>query len=425
MQNQNPMYADMLRVFSKAELEGGSLFSKLIVVGKTAGKLKQVKGLADDSIGLGKALNYAGTHGMSSINSSAGYKIASGATKSVASSAAMNNSATGGARAVISVLKEKLTEYLSSLTDFGNEMKQKIFELLPQVVYQALGAVLLNAAKIYTAVHSAYKVITKTMHYLKTEGIATLATSKVGSYAIVSIREQIKAVVVSNSLVMLQSGGTILVNSLSAGVGAAVTGIANAIVSIFQFFVSFIKKWRMEKAFMEFKKKCTTYLTNIRAMSDERLEQFFAKHIHTIPILAAYIVRNPMYGSHYNFLKILDVSPPDQLKRISLSRGVRRLKSKILGTTFDNDTMAHHKNLISAFELLKGDAKEFIDNCPIQLKSNDPGALQAFKAARGELNFLPNSHLTDNIVAQALHLSTRERLSNSNFEGFYSRKIIR
>ena len=102
------MYADMLRVFSKAELEGGSLFSKLVVVGKTAGQLKEVKGVVDKSIGLGKALNYAGTHGLSSINSSTGYKIASGAVKSVASSAAMNSDENWFMK-IVSTLKQKLT----------------------------------------------------------------------------------------------------------------------------------------------------------------------------------------------------------------------------------------------------------------------------------------------------------------------------
>ncbi|EAQ54500.1 MULTISPECIES: hypothetical protein [Vibrio] len=409
MQNQNPMYADMLRVFSKAELEGGSLFSKLVVVGKTAGQLKEVKGVVDKSIGLGKALNYAGTHGLSSINSSAGYKIASGAVKSVASSAAMNSDQNWFMK-IVSTLKQKLTEFLSSITDFGNDLKQKLFALLPDVVSKTLGEVLQHAGNIKAALESAYKTITKTMHYLKSDGMTMLATNKVGSYVIISIREQIKGAAVSSSIATLQSGGTILVNSLSAGVGAAVTTIANAIVSIFKFFVSLIKKWKMEKEYNEFKKKCTTYLINVQSMSDERLEQFFAEHIRKIPILAAYIVCIPRYGSPYNFLKILDVTPPNAHKRISLSRGIRKIKSKILGTTLDSDKVAHQKNILSSFELLKEESREFIKECPISLESKTPGVLEVLKAARSQMNFLPGSDLDASKVAHALHKSKLSKI---------------
>lgn len=404
MQNQNPMYADMLRVFSKAELEGGSLFSKLTVVGKTASKLNEIKGEAENSMGLGRALNYAGTHGMSSIDSSNGYKLASGTAKSVASSAAMNSNENWFMK-IVSTLKMKLTEFLSSMTEIGNDLKQKLFDLLPKVVSKTLGEVLQHAGNIKAALQSAHKTITKTMHYLKSDGMKTLATNKVGSYVIVSIREQIKAAAVSSSIATLQSGGTILVNSLSAGVGAAVTTIANAIVSIFQFFVSLVKKWKMEKAYNEFKKKCTTYLINIQSMSDDRLEQFFADHIRKIPILAAYIICIPRYGSPYNFLKMLDVTPPDAHKRISLSRGIRKMKSKILGTTPDSDKVAHQKNILSSFELLKEESREFIKKCPISLESKTPGVLEVLKAARGQMNFLPGSDLDASKVAHALHKS--------------------
>lgn len=406
---QNPMYVDMLRVFAKAELEGGSLFSKLMVVGNSASKVYGLKGIAEKSYGLGKALNYAGTHGFDSIVSKKGYDLASGAVKTVASSGAMHGSSSP-IMSVIQTLKQKLTDFLSSVKGIGESIKQKVFDLLPQVVSKALGDILQHAGNIKAALKSASRTITKTLHYLKSDGMTMLASNRVGSYVIVSIRDQIKAAAVSSSVATLHSGGTILINALSAGVGASVTSIANAIISIFQFFVSLVNKWKMEKAYLAFKKKCTTYLVNIDSMSNERLESFFAEHIRTIPILAAYILCIPRYGSPYNFLQILDVSPPNDMKRISLSRGVRKLKSKLFDKPLDSDKVAHQKNILAAFEDLKLDAREFIKESPITLESKCPGVVEVLRAARGQMNFLPDSGLDGKKVAHALHQSKLNKL---------------
>lgn len=400
---QNPMYADMLRVFSNTELEGGTMFSKLVVVGTGAYNVYNMKSIVDNSIGVGKAINHAGSHGFSSIVNKSGFKLATGATKTIASKQAITVSSNPIVK-VIHTIKKGLDALFKGLKDIEAGIKQKIYELLPEVAYKVLGDIVSNAMNIYTALDKAKGTIEKTVHYLKSNCIsATHASNKVGSYVITSIREQLKSVALKNATIALQSGGTILVNTMSAGIGASVTTIANAIVSIFKFLVGLINKWRMEKNFLDFKRKCSTYLVNIDSMSNERLESFFAEHIRKVPIVAAYIMCIPHYGSPYNFLQILNVTPPNAMTRYSPSRGFRKLKSKITGRPFDSDKVAHQKNIIAAFETLKEDAREFIDDCPIKLESKKPAVLEVLKAARGQMNFLPGSGLDVSMVAHAYH----------------------
>ncbi|MBW3696938.1 hypothetical protein EK599_14655 [Vibrio sp. T187] len=308
--------------------------------------------------------------------------------------------ATTGNKAAISAfvdkiteqVKEKFMEYAKGITTvLMDDIKAKILSMIPSLVKRIFADLAPAIDDIKEAASRVYSALGKVVNNHKTRHLSSMASTKIGTDVIDKIRGEIRAVAVEDSLIALAHGGVIAINLASSGIGATVTGIVKAVLSVFNFFRGLYDKWVMERKFKKFKEECVLLNQKKHVIGANFFRDWFKMKMEEIPVIASYMVCMPCYSSPYNFLSIADVTPPPPSMKTRLTRKIKAKLGRPVSTDPALVKLSFQKSTLKAYAVLQEEARSFITNSEIALESNKPGAKQALNAARGETNFIPGT----------------------------------
>ncbi|MDO6525566.1 hypothetical protein Q4519_07705 [Motilimonas sp. 1_MG-2023] len=346
-------------------------FATTEIVGVT--KIDQVKQSVD---GLNKTKKYI----------EASYKLAD---KAVNKPVTVNQDFDTSANEFIATIAEKLKAYFGQ--SVGNSfvnLADKILTMLPEVVKSILSDLAPAAGDIKNALLGIKTALTKYITYNSTLKVQQSATCITAGDAIYIIRQELLNVVKENSVIALGSTGAIVLTLATAGVGGAIATLVKAGIAVFNFFTNLFDTWVMEEKFTSFAKSCSSETFN----NDEEFSAWLKGHMMEIPILASYIVCNPMYGHVFNFLNVVDVIPPPPTMLAHKTGNLVARYHKFRGTEPTPPKLARQKSIIDAYNTLKKEAKGFIGKGKIKLESRDPATEKMFRHARGLSNIIPGEN---------------------------------
>ncbi|MCG9693555.1 hypothetical protein L1D55_17685 [Vibrio sp. Isolate22] len=289
-------------------------------------------------------------------------------------------------------IKEKFLDYAKSITSIAmDDIKAQILSMIPSLVKKIFADLAPAIDDIKEAASRIYSALGKAVNNHKTRHLSSMTTTRVGADVIDKIRGEIRAVAVQDSMIALAHGGVIAINLASSGIGAAVTSIVKAVLSIFNFFRGLYDKWVMERKFRKFKQECLMLNQKRDVIGANFFRDWFKMKMEEIPVIASYMVCMPCYSSPYNFLSITDITPPPPNMKTRLTRRIKRKFCFKVNTDPSVIKLSFQKSTLSAYATLQEEAKAFIANSEIALESNKPGVKQVLNAARGEPNFIPGT----------------------------------
>lgn len=289
-------------------------------------------------------------------------------------------------------IKAKFLEYAKAITGVVmDDIKAQILSMIPSLVKRIFADLAPAIDDIKEAASRIYSALGKVVNNHKTRHLSSVATTKVGADVIDKIRSEIRAVAVEDSMIALAHGGVIAINLASSGIGATVTSIVKAVLSIFNFFRGLYDKWVMERKFKKFKEECIMLNQKRDVVGANFFRDWFKMKMEEVPVIASYMVCMPCYSSPYNFLSIADVTPPPPSMKTRLTRRIKAKFGRPVSTDPSLVKLSFQKSTLKAYSLLQEEARVFITNSDISLESTKPGAKQALNAARGETNFIPGT----------------------------------
>ncbi|MCL9780022.1 hypothetical protein M9194_01080 [Vibrio sp. S4M6] len=365
-----PMYKDMLQLFSNTNIEGLTLIEK---VQTAVDGLSTTNDLADS---------------ISQATSGKDFYLTRG--KEAAQSGIQNSKAYKYIQKIITAVKEKLIEFFRRHGgDILEHIKNKIISMVPKLIFKVLQDVAPIYGDIKKAATAIYPVLQKSVTYYKTRNLSSNTRYASASDVIETVRSEIKSVAIEKGVVALTSVGTIFIDVGSMGISSTVTTILKAVKAVFDFLKGLYDRYVMVKNFKQFKKECTQLRLKVGTLTATRFKEWLRQQMETIPILASYIVCMPCYSSPYNFLDIVNAkpSPPSRVTKL-----YRRIKKKLGRGGPVDPVFSNQKDLLTSYRSLQDEARAFISDCPIQLTSEKPGAMQVLNAARGETNFIPGTN---------------------------------
>ncbi|CAH0536397.1 hypothetical protein [Vibrio marisflavi] len=365
-----PMYKDMLNLFSNTSIEGLTLIEKV----QTAVEgLSTTNDLADSISQASKGKDFYVTQGInkakSGVQDSKAYKYI---------------------KKIIKAVKDKLLEFFQRHGGAILEhIKDAIISMVPKLIFKVLEDVAPIYGDIKKAATAIYPVLQKSVTYYKTRHLGKNAAYASAEDVIETVRAEVASVAIEKGVVALTSIGSIFIDVGSLGISSTVTTVLKAVKAVFDFLKGLFDRYMMVRNFKKFRQECINLKLKAGTLTATRFKKWLREQMETIPILASYIVCMPCYSSPYNFLDIVSARPNPPSKTTRLYRRIKKKFSRNTGPV--DPIFSHQKDLLSAYRSLQDEARAFISQCPIQLTSEKPGAMQVLNAARGETNFIPGT----------------------------------
>ncbi|MDA9558019.1 hypothetical protein N9R79_11070 [Vibrio sp.] len=419
----NPMYADMLYLFSKAELSGSTITQLLHVHSSGGSRKKQLK---KDVGKFHKSSTLKTVKDGVSNTLDVGSKIYTASTfdyKGYSKSEAINSMSSdvsdeaGIYDGIVNKVKQAITSHAKSGSDYdvGQRFIETIFNAIPQAIQTILYELSLIGSDLVKAAKHIYIAIDKGISYSKTQVLKSVTKTKASADIIHTIRNQLAKTALKSSAIALAHGGVIAINLASAGIGATVTGVIKAVVAVVNFFKTIYDNWVQESKYRAFKKECALLYSKKESMTDELFELRMRIHMQELPILASYVVSMPCYSSPYNFLALTSAVPPSPTWKQHASKRFRKLVSKFTKNPMDDDYIHHQKSILNAYQCLQNEAHSYIKESPIQLKSTDPMLMQVLNVATGKKNYIPGTD--EKAFKKAVKKSSSSKLSKTKKYG--------
>lgn len=365
-----PMYKDMLNLFSNTSIEGLTLIEK---VQTAVDGLSTTNDLADSISQASKGKDFYVTQGIDKAKSKA---KDTGVYKYI--------------KKIIKAVKDKLVEFFQR---HGGAVLQHVRDAIIGMVPKLIFKVLEDVAPIYGDIKKAataiYPVLQKSVTYYKTRHLSKNTRYDSAEDVIETVRSEVASVAIEKGAVALTSVGSLFIDVGSLGISSTVTTVLKAVKAVFDFLKGLFDRYMMVRNFKKFRQECINLKLKVGTLTASNFKKWLRGQMETIPILASYIVCMPCYSSPYNFLDIVNAKPSPPSKTTRLYRKIKK-KFTRNPTPFD-PVFSHQKDLLSAYRSLQDEARAFISDCPIQLTSEKPGALQVLNAARGETNFIPGT----------------------------------
>ncbi len=377
-QDLNPMYAEILNVFSKTKVERSiSTLLTLASDGKSA--VDQVKDSVKTTSKYAKSRS-----GRSSSDSQdkASQQMSGQVIANLKQHAKLKDKSS----------KSNLSAVLS--TQLAHKQAE-LYNLVPHIITKIIKELNPATKEIKAAVSAAKTALKAALAASSTSNLSKVASSRTASDVIERIRSEIKSVAIKQTALLTLNGGLIALKVASLGVGTVVTTIVNAVIAVFNFLKGIYDRWVMELKYICFQEECRNLAMKASTLTNNWFETWFATQLEEIPILASYIVCIPEFGSFPDFIKITDLTPPPKTLSIRVSRCFKRKYHNLCKSgTFDSYAAAHEKSVFRAYEKLQEYAKGFISDGTIKLDSTDPKIVRYLNAAKGKRNYIPGCNAT-------------------------------
>ncbi|MCL9780039.1 hypothetical protein M9194_01165 [Vibrio sp. S4M6] len=373
-QDLNPLYKDLLDVFSKASIEK-SIGTKLKVVAQGASTANTVKSSIQTTAKYVRT-QHSKSHGSDSQDS---------ASEQISSQVVDNlkQHAMSKRKGLSKHLKSSISEQLAS-------KQQELYGLVPHIVKTIISELNPVTKELNEARKAAISALKSVKLLSDTSGLSKIGTTRSASLIIERVRSEVKSVALKQSGLLVLNAGLITIKVISLGVGTVVTTIVNAVMAVFNFLKGVYDRWLTELKYICFQDQCRNMLLKADTLTDKQFESWFSNQMAEIPVIACYMMCMPRFSSPYDFLKITDSTPPPKTLGIIVSRCLkRRYHNMFKSGEFDGYKTSHQKSLYSAYTSLQAQAKEFVKEAVIKLTSTDTAVNKLLRAAQGEINYIP------------------------------------
>lgn len=290
---------------------------------------------------------------------------------------------------------------------FVERIMTQVIKLLPNAISRVLGKIVPFFGDIKGIVMQLKAAVEQAFMYVKSKGLKAISAFPVAGEVIDILRGKVLEASISNAAGGLYATAKLTATIATSGASNLVTSFVDAVMELFKFFKSIIDREIMRERFRRFALECKIY--SKMNLSNKSFEAWFKQSMIDIPVLAAYVVSMPSFGSPYNFLKLIENKKRPALKsmRKSYSPKAKKPSTSRIGLFFgfsakdEVDSSPSKESDLTAYLSLQAEAKTYVAE-GIQIKSTSHTAIKELNAARGEANYIPTGDDIHSVVTDTL-----------------------